>query len=117
MGRRGVGWGGVMRETQRRAGPDTEQERLRRQQRSLLGALKTANAERADLEWTLAELEQQIATLAAEQASLRDSTVQRRLADLRRWRGTLEERVLQHMFRAEELEAELVQLRERLGKL
>lgn len=84
-----------------------EQERRNKQQRELLGALKTVNAELADLEWTLAELEQQIGALAAELTGAYDSAVERRLRDLRRWRGVLEERVLRQMYRAEELNAAL----------
>jgi hypothetical protein len=101
-----------MRDAPRTNSLSTESERLRQQQRALLGALKTVNAERADLEWTLAELEQQIAALRAEAS---DHTVARRLNDLRRWRSSLEDRVLRHMFRAEELEAEIRRLRELLG--
>ena len=101
-----------MRDRSRTDSLSPEHERLRQQQRSLLGALKTVNAERADLEWTLAELEQQIAALRADAG---DHAVARRLNDLRRWRSTLEDRVLRHMFRAEELEAEIGRLRELLG--
>ena len=102
----------MMRDAPRTNSLSTEQERLRQQQRALLGALKTVNAERADLEWTLAELEQQIAALSREEG---DHAVARRVNDLRRWRSTLEDRVLRHMFRAEELEAEIWRLRELLG--
>ena len=101
-----------MRDSPRTDSPSTEHERLRQQQRALLGALKTLNAERADLEWTLAELEQQIAALHSEGE---DHTVARRISDLRRWRSTLEDRVLRHMYRAEELEAEIGRLRALLG--
>ncbi len=100
-----------MREGSRTDSVSADQERLRQQERALLSALKTINAERADLEWTLAELEQQIEALRAEES---DHTVARRLNDLRRWRSTLEDRVLRHMYRAEELEAEIRRLHEQL---
>ncbi|GAB4437929.1 MAG: hypothetical protein OHK0015_31050 [Chloroflexi bacterium OHK40] len=95
-------------------GPDSlpsEQERLRKQQRERLAELKTVNAELADLSWTLAELEQQIATLEAEDVAHGDGRAERRIADLRRWRGMLEERVLRHMYRADHLSAEIARLR------
>lgn len=101
-----------MRDGSRTESLITDEERLRRQQRALLGALKTVNAERADLEWTLAELEQQITALQGEGG---EPAVARRLNDLLRWRSTLEDRVLRHMFRAEELEAEIGRLRALLG--
>lgn len=75
--------------------------------RELLGTLKTVNAALADLEWSLAELEQQIVGLEAELGRAHDPAIERRLRDLRRWRGALEERTLRHMFRAEELSAAL----------
>ena len=84
-----------------------DQERHNKQQRELIGALKTINAELADLEWTLAELEQQIAALAATLEGAYELAVERRLRDLRRWREVLEERVLKQMYRAEELNAAL----------
>jgi hypothetical protein len=43
--------------------------------------------------------------------------VSRRIGDLRRWRSTLEDRVLRHMFRVDQLEGEIQRLRERLGSL
>jgi predicted nucleic acid-binding Zn-ribbon protein len=102
----------MMRDSSRTESLSTDQERMRQQQRALLGALKTVNAERADLEWTLAELEQQLAALHSEGD---DPTVARRINDLRRWRSTLEDRVLRHMYRAEELEAEIGRLRAQLA--
>lgn len=85
----------------------SEQGRRSRRRRELLGALKTTNAAVADLEWALAELEQQIAALEAELAASGEGAVERRLRDLRRWRGALEERALRQMYRAEELSAAL----------
>jgi len=87
-----------------------ERARLQKQQRDLLGALKTVNAELADLSWTLAELEQQIAALAADQHAQHEAAAARRIGDLQRWRSAIEERVLRHMFRADALAAELAAL-------
>jgi chromosome segregation ATPase len=84
-----------------------DQERRRRRHRELLSSLKTVNAELSDLEWTLTELEQQIGSLEAEHDLLPEAALARRIRDLRRWRGVLEERVLRQMYRAEELNAEI----------
>ncbi len=106
-----------MRDVQRTTEPPEEGQRLRQQHRALLGALKTANAELADLAWTLSELEQQITALVAEQSTRQDSAVSRRIGDLRRWRSTLEDRVLRHMLRVDELEGEIRRLREQIGSV
>lgn len=84
-----------------------DEPRLHTQRRELLGALKTVNAELSDLEWSLAELEQQIRTLSAELGGEHSAAVERRLRDLRRWRDYMEERALRYMYRAEELNAAL----------
>ncbi|NWF81715.1 MAG: hypothetical protein HXY37_16985 [Chloroflexi bacterium] len=92
-----------------------ERERLVRQYRDLLGEYKTVNAELADRSWTLAELEQQIAALEAA-AAPGDRRAAGRLRALRHWRGTLEEQVLAHMYRAEAIAAELARLRAALER-
>mgnify|MGYP005866082247 CR=1 FL=1 len=92
-----------------------ERERLARQYRDLLGEYKTVNAELADHSWTLAELEQQIAALEAA-ATPGDQRAAERLRALRRWRGTLEEQVLAHMYRVEAIAAELARLRAALER-
>jgi predicted nucleic acid-binding Zn-ribbon protein len=78
--------------------------------RELLGTYKTVNAELADLTWTLAELEQQIATLTDEAAVSPSPSASRRLDDLQRWQDTLEERILRLMYRADELMAAIERL-------
>jgi hypothetical protein len=95
----------------RRGGPDpAEDELLHEQRRKLLSTYKTINGELADLTWTLAELEQQIAALTAEASPTPELST--RLDDLRRWQGLLEERILRHMYRADELMAELAHLKQ-----
>jgi hypothetical protein len=79
--------------------------------RELLGSYQTVNGELADLTWTLAELEQQIALLTDEAATSAKPTIITRLNDLRRWQSTLEERILRLMYRADELMAALERLR------
>lgn len=86
-----------------------EEVRLHRQ-RELLSALKTANAALADSSWALAELEQQINLLAGDERAAHEPAAGRRIADLRRWRTELEDRVLRHMLRADALAAELAAL-------
>jgi predicted nucleic acid-binding Zn-ribbon protein len=88
-----------------------EREELRRRYRDQLGQYKSANAELADISWTLAELEQQIATLEAEEQAAPTAPLTRRISDLRRWRSSLEEHVLRHMYRAEAIAAEVALLR------
>lgn len=80
------------------------------ERRELLGTYKTVNAELADLTWTLAELEQQIATLADETAASPSPGATQRLDDLQRWQDTLEERILRLMYRADELMAAIERL-------
>lgn len=93
----------------RRGGPDpAEDELMLDRRRKLLSTYKTINGELADLTWTLAELEQQIAALTAEAPPIPELST--RLDDLRRWQGLLEERILRHMYRADELMAELAHL-------
>jgi hypothetical protein len=94
-----------------RGGPDiAEDECQAERRRELLSTYKTINGELADLTWTLAELEQQIATMAAEVSP--PPEISMRLQDLRRWQGLLEERILGYMYRADELMAELARLRQ-----
>lgn len=94
---------------------DDSREQLRRQYRAQLSRYKSANAELADVSWTLSELEQQIATLEDELSQHHDAQLARRISDLRRWRDTLEETVIRHMYRAEEISAEVDQLRSALS--
>lgn len=89
------------------AAPD---EARQHRQRELLSALKTANAALADSSWALAELEQQIDQLASDTRAAHEPAAERRIADLRRWRTELEDRVLRHMLRADALAAELAEL-------
>lgn len=99
--------------------PATEQSRqqLFRHYREQLSRYKSANAELADVAWTLAELEQQISTLEADLAQNYDDYLAQRIKDLRRWRDSLEESVLQHMFLADELSDQVAQLRTALTNL
>ncbi len=88
-------------------------EQLHQQYRDQLSQYKSANASLADIAWTLSELEQQIGTLETNQEP--DPQLARRISDLRRWRSTLEETVLRHMYRTEELMATVAQLRTALA--
>lgn len=88
-----------------------DQERLLKLYREQLSAYKSVNAELSDLSWTLADLEQQIAGLAADLAAEPNPGLERRLSDLRRWKETMEESVIRHMYRAEELAASIADLR------
>ena len=88
----------------------TEGDPLQQRRRELLGIYKTINGELADLNWTLAELEQQIATLAAEVTVAAHPETRLRLLDLRRWQGALEERILSHLYRVDEVLAALERL-------
>ncbi|MFV9504910.1 MAG: hypothetical protein AB4911_10145 [Oscillochloridaceae bacterium umkhey_bin13] len=89
---------------------DHEREQLEQQRQTLIEAYQTLNGELTDLSWTLAELEQQIAQLQAELATRPAPEPERRLRDLGRWRSTLEERVLELMYRADTLAATLKQV-------
>lgn len=80
--------------------------------RALLGTYKMINGELADLTWTLSELEQQLGTLEHEAAEEGAPELRQRLQDLRRWQSTLEERILRHMYRADELWAEIERLKQ-----
>lgn len=84
---------------------------LRRQYREHLSRYKSANADLADIAWTLSELEQQIGGLEDERKQSNDPYLSQRLSDLRRWRDSLEEAVLRHMYLTEELSTEIAQLR------
>jgi chromosome segregation ATPase len=103
-----------MERTEPLSGDDRAQ--LREQYRNRLGQYKSANAELADIAWTLSELEQQIVALEADLAREDDPQLARRISDLRRWRGSLEETVLRHMYRAEELLGEVAELRAALAE-
>lgn len=83
---------------------------VQQQRRELLSIYKTINGELADLNWTLAELEQQIASLTAELSVATHPETQRRLLDLRRWQGALEERILSHLYQIDEVLAALERL-------
>lgn len=93
----------------------SEHEWLLKQYREQLSEYKTVNAELADLAWTLAELEQQIAGLRDEIAVQSGEQPEARLRDLQRWHEGLEERVLRQMFRAEALAQEVAELRRSLS--
>jgi predicted nucleic acid-binding Zn-ribbon protein len=91
-------------------------EELRQQYRDRLSQYKSANADLADIAWTLSELEQQISALEAERSRGASEQLDRRIRDLRRWRNTLEENVLRHMYRTEELLEAVAQLRSALAQ-
>jgi hypothetical protein len=91
-------------------------EELRRHYREQLSRYKSANAELADICWTLADLEQQISALEDELAAGDNWHLDRRIRDLRRWRDVLEESALRRMYRTEELSAEVAQLRSALNE-
>ncbi|MEI7770816.1 MAG: hypothetical protein WCI67_12535 [Chloroflexales bacterium] len=95
--------------------PGNSSEPLRQQYHRQLSQYKSANAELADIAWTLSELEQQISTLETALAEEADPQLARRISDLRHWRGALEETVIRHMYRTEELRAALTQLRAALA--
>lgn len=100
-------------------GPTASEERARthRRYRELLAEYKSVNAELSDLSWTLAELEQQIAGLVEEHTARPERSLERRLRDLRRWKESLEESVLRHMYRAEELAPLLAEMRRSIADL
>jgi chromosome segregation ATPase len=100
-------------------GPTAGDERARVHQRyrKLLAEYKSVNAELSDLSWTLAELEQQIGGLLEEYAAHPERSLERRLRDLRRWKESLEESVLRHMYRAEELADLLTEMRRTIADL
>ncbi|MBX0331397.1 hypothetical protein K2Z83_27475 [Oscillochloris sp. ZM17-4] len=95
---------------------DDSREQLRQQYREQISQYKSANAELADVAWTLSELEQQISALEAELAEHEDKHLARRIRDLRRWRSSLEDSVLRQMYRAEEIAGEVAQLRTALNQ-
>lgn len=94
-----------------------ERAQAHRRYRDLLAEYKSVNAELSDLSWTLAELEQQIASLVEEYAAGPERSLERRLRDLRRWKESLEEGVLRHMYRAEELAALIGDMRRTIADL
>lgn len=91
-----------------------ERAQLRLRYRERLDQYRSVNGELSDLSWTLADLEQQIATLSSQQGTLPDVRQERRINDLRRWRDALEENILQHMYHTEALAAEVAELRQLL---
>lgn len=91
-----------------------ERERLMKLYREQIGQYKSVNAELADLEWTLADVERQIDALRAQLATAADPMQARRLADLERWKNSLEEGILQRLYRAEALAADVARLRDTL---
>jgi phage shock protein A len=103
-----------MERTEPQSGDGREQ--LRQRYRNQLSQYKSANADLADIAWTLSELEQQISGLEADPEWQTNPQLARRISDLRRWRGTLEETALRHMYRAEELLTEVAQLRTALAQ-
>ncbi len=96
--------------------PGDGRTQLHQQYHNQLSQYKSANAALADVAWTLSELEQQIRTLDAELEREASPQLARRINDLRRWRGVLEETVLRHMYRAEEILAEVTRLRAALAQ-
>ncbi|MFQ3661110.1 MAG: hypothetical protein SNJ69_01815 [Chloroflexaceae bacterium] len=90
-----------------------EREDVARRYRELLSTYKTINAEVAELAWSLADLEQQIATLAAS-TGVAGARLRQRLRDLRHQRDALEEQALQRMDQAEAIAGELARLRRAL---
>lgn len=94
--------------------PGAERAQLRLRYRDRLDQYRSLNAELSDLSWTLADLEQQIAALGAQLGDTSDPAQLRRIGDLRRWKEALEENILQHMYRTEELAAEVAELRRQL---
>lgn len=93
-----------------------EREDVARRYRELLSTYKTLNAELAEMAWSLADLEQEIATLTAATGAA-GARVRQRLRDLRRQRDILEEQSLQRMEQAEAIAAELGRLRRALGEV
>jgi predicted nucleic acid-binding Zn-ribbon protein len=93
-----------------------EREDVARRYRELLSAYKTLNAEVADLAWALADLEQEIATLAAATGAA-GARARQRLRDLRRQRDALDEQALRQMDQAETIAAELARLRRALDEV
>lgn len=91
--------------------PDEERAQLQLRYRERLDQYRSLNAELSDLSWTLADLEQQIAALSAQPGDQPGTAHERRISDLRRWKEALEENILQHMYRTEELAAEVAELR------
>jgi peptidoglycan hydrolase CwlO-like protein len=81
----------------------------RAEYRERLSHYKTLNESVHNLHWDLQELEEQIATLHAEAQSdvAKAPRIAQRIADLRRWKDVLEERLLRQMIAADELAAEL----------
>ncbi len=93
-----------------------EREDVARRYRELLSTYKTINAEVAELAWSLADLEQEIATLAASTVAA-GARLRQRLRDLRQQRDALEEQALRRMDQAEAIAAELARLRQTLGNV
>jgi predicted nucleic acid-binding Zn-ribbon protein len=91
--------------------PDEERAQLRLRYRERLNQYRSLNAELSDLSWTLADLEQQIAGLRGQLGDPPEAAQARRITDLRRWKETLEENILKHMYHTEELAAEVAELR------
>lgn len=91
-----------------------ERERLMKLYREQIGQYKSVNAELADLEWTLADVERQIAELRMHEEPVAEVMQARRLSDLERWKSSLEEGILQRLYRAEALAAAVAGLRDAL---
>lgn len=91
--------------------PHEERSQLQLRYRDRLDQYRSLNAELSDLSWTLSDLEQQIAALSAQPDGQPGAAQHRRISDLRRWKEALEENILQHMYRTEELAAEVAELR------
>ncbi len=91
-----------------------ERERLVKLYREQIGAYKSVNAELADLEWTLADVERQIGSLREQSDAAGAAASAWHLRDLEHWKNALEEGVLQRMYRAEALATAIAQLHNEL---
>jgi hypothetical protein len=88
-----------------------ERERLIKLYREQVSQYKSVNAELTDLEWTLTDVERQITDLRTQIPTGGEAAALRRLNDLARWKNTLEEAVLQRLYRAEALATAVAELR------
>lgn len=83
---------------------------LAAQYREQISQYKSLNAELADLEWTLTDVERQVAALR-QPSDLSTSSDPQRISDLERWKNALEEQILQRLYRVETLATSIAHLR------
>ena len=86
----------------------------RRTYRERLSDYKTINASLHDLNWRLADLDDEIAELAVQREVEDAAPLRQRHADLLRWKTALEESIIRQMLQADEIASAVEQARQQV---